>query len=75
MAFWVIVIVAVGASFLLESDIGKIVLTAVVAAFAFLLVNLITGWEIMVTLAKVCGAGAILIAAFIIISSFFGSGN
>lgn len=73
MIFWVVIVIAAFVvSFLLESDTGKYVLTAGVGALACLLIYWITDWGIMLTLAKLCGVGIILIAAFVVISAIFG---
>lgn len=39
---------------------SKFALAALVAAIAFLLLQWITDWELMLTLAKVCAAGTVL---------------
>lgn len=72
MSIWVIVVViALVASFLAESEMGKIALTAIVGAIACLIVYWITSWAFMLTLAKICAVVVVLIAAISILSFFF----
>lgn len=51
--------------------VSKLVLTSIVGAIAFLLLRWITGLEIMITLAKICGAAIVLLFLFAILRRIF----
>jgi len=71
MAFWIIVAIA-GFLMLLDSEVGGFVLILLVAAGALLLIHWIMGFGILLTLAKLCAVGIILLVAFSIIGHIAG---
>ncbi|MBR5479309.1 MAG: hypothetical protein IKU84_03950 [Clostridia bacterium] len=75
MIYVVIVIaIIIGAVSCIAEDggvVSKLVLTSIVASIAFLLLRWITGFEIMITLAKVCGAAIVLLLLFAILRKIF----
>ncbi len=51
--------------------LSKLVLTAIVSSIAFLLLRWISGFEIMMTLAKVCAAAIVLLILIAILRKIF----
>ena len=69
----VVVVVVIIAELMDKGSIfAKTVLACFIAAIAFLLIYLITRAGLFTTLAKICGAGAILTALIGIIKKLFG---
>ena len=73
----IVVIIAIVA-FLLNRSIGKYALSSLVIAVACFIMALITDWDILLLVTKLCGAAVILIFAYEIIVFIFaakGKGN
>lgn len=66
---WIICMIADESGFL-----AKCVFAGIVASIAFLIIGAITEWELMFTLAKICGCGALVAVAGGLIFAIF-SGN
>ena len=70
---WVaLVVIAIVIGVLMDSDMGKIGLAAAALAVGFLILQWITGWEFLITLAKICAVGIVLLVLWAIFGSIFG---
>lgn len=54
-----------------DSKLAKMVLACAVAGIAFLFMYLLTDWDMMATLAKIGGIGAVSLTAIIIVLRIF----
>lgn len=71
---WVVLVIAIIViSLCLDSKAGKTILAAGVIAVGLMLVSWITGFSFLVTLAKVCVVGIVVILVGLILMSIIGS--